>query len=64
MMYKDRPMSEHAFEVMAMLTALKENSYPSGIKETTINDTKSESFRFVIQQAIDLIIILYGGVQK
>lgn len=64
MTYKNQPMSEHAFEVMQMLTILKENAHPTGIAETTINNTKSESFSFVIQEAIDLIIILYGGTQK
>lgn len=55
-------MTERAFEVMQMLQECRDGAYTFGVKDTAIYNVKPDSFKFVCNAAIDLIIKLCGGV--
>lgn len=54
-------ITERAFEVMQMLQVCRDNAYRLCEKDTVLSDIKPDSFKFVYNEAIDIIIKLCGG---
>lgn len=55
-------LTERAFEMMQMLQLCRDHSYKLCEKDTVLSDIKPDSFQFVMNETIDLIIKLCGGI--
>ena len=55
-------MTERAFEVMQMLQECRDGACAFGVTDTAVYNVKPDSFKFVCNAAIDIIIKLCGGV--
>lgn len=54
-------MTERAFEVMMMLQECRDCACTFGVHDTAVYNIKPDSFKFVCNEAIDIIIKLCGG---